>query len=133
MLIDIGGKMDEEISKRLVDELDKLNRARKDAEVKIENLKSEIAKIAKLEGRNFVNGTHKVCSVKEYDKVIYPEDKDSFTKLVKEKGIYEYFSQVNYSRLSSAIVRKDININKEILDNVRIAKDFRVVLIDKGV
>lgn len=133
MLIDIGGKMDEEISKRLVDELDKLNRARKDAEVKIENLKSEIAKIAKLEGRNFVNGTHKVCSVKEYDKVIYPEDKDSFTKLVKEKGIYEYFSQINYSRLSSAIVRKDININKEILDNVRIAKDFRVVLIDKGV
>jgi len=125
--------MDEEISKRLVDELDKLNRARKDAEVKIENLKSEIAKIAKLEGRNFVNGTHKVCSVKEYDKVIYPEDKDSFTKLVKEKGIYEYFSQINYSRLSSAIVRKDININKEILDNVRIAKDFRVVLIDKGV
>ena len=125
--------MDEEISKRLVDELDKLNRARKDAEVKIENLKSEIAKIAKLEGRNFVNGTHKVCSVKEYDKVIYPEDKDSFTKLVKEKGIYEYFSQINYSRLSSAIVRKDININKEILDNVSIAKDFRVVLIDKGV
>ncbi len=125
--------MDEEISRKIVDELDRLERVKKDAEVKIENLKSEIANIAKIEGKNFFNGTHKRCSVKEHDKVIYPEDKDSFAKLIKEKGIYDYFSQVNYSRLSSAIIKKDINIDKAILEKVRIIKDFRVVLIDKGV
>lgn len=125
--------MDEEVNKKLVDELDKLERTKKDAELKIENLKSEIANIARILGKNFINGTHKSCSVKEYNKVVYPEDKDSFAKLIKSKGIYEYYSQVNYSRLSSAIVRKDINVDKEILDKVRIAKDFRVVLIDKGV
>ena len=88
---------------------------KKEAESKIENLKSEIANIAKIWGKNFINGTHKGCSIKEYDKVIYPEDKDSFSKLIKEKGIYEYFSQVNYSRLSPAIIKRDINIDKEIL------------------
>ena len=125
--------MDEEIGKRLVDELDRLERTKKDAEAKIENLKSEIANIAKLEGRSFLKGSHKICSVKEHDKVIYPKDKDSFTKLIKEKGIYDYFSQINYSRLSSAIIRKDININKDVFEKVKIIKDFRVVLIDKGV
>lgn len=133
MLIAGGRNMDEEIGKKLVDELDKLERTKKDAEFKIENLKSEIANIAKLQGKSFINGTHKGCSVKEHDKVVYPEDKDSFAKLIKEKGIYDYFSQVNYSRLSSAIIKKDINLDREILDRVKIVKDFRIVLIDKGV
>ena len=133
MHINIGGNMDEEIGKKMVDELDKLEISKKDVESKIENLKSEIANIAKIEGKNYINGTHKGCSVKEYDKVIYPEDKDSFSELVKEKGIYEYFSQVNYSRLSPAIIKRDIKIDKEIIDKVKITKCFRVVLIDKGV
>ena len=126
-------RMDEEIGKKLVDELDKLEMSKKGVESKIDNLKSEIANIAKIEGKNFISGTHKGCSVKEYDKVIYPDDKDSFAKLIKEKGIYEYFSQVNYSRLSPAIIKKDINIDKEILDKVKITKSFRVVLINKGI
>ena len=126
-------KMDEEIGKKLVDELDKLEITKKEVESKINNLKSEIANIAKIEGKNFINGAHKGCSVKEYDKVIYPEDKDYFAKLIREKGIYYYFSQVNYSRLSPAIIKKDISIDKEILDKVKITKSFRVVLIDKGV
>jgi len=125
--------MDEEICKGLVDELDRLERTKKDTEVKIENLKSKIANIAKLEDKSFLNGTHKRCSVREHDKVVYPEDKNSFAKLIKEKGIYDYFSQVNYSRLSSAIIKKDINIGKEIFEKVKIIKDFRIVLIDKGV
>ena len=125
--------MDEEIGKKLVDELDKLERIKRDTESKIDNLKSEISNIAKLQNKSFINGTHKVCSVKEHDKVVYPEDKENFTKLIKEKGIYDYYSQVNYSSLSSAIVRKDINIDKEIIEKIKIVKDYRVVLIDKGV
>ncbi len=125
--------MDKEIGKKLVDELDRLEMTKKEVESKIENLKSEIVNIAKIEGKNFVNGTHKGCSVKEYNKVIYPEDKDSFAKLIKEKGIYEYFSQVNYSKLGPAIIKRDINIDEEILGKVKIIKSFRVVLIDKGV
>ena len=62
-----------------------------------------------------------------------PENKDNFTKLIKEMGIYDYFSQINYSRLSSAIIKNDINISKEILGKVKIIKDFRVVLMDRGV
>jgi len=60
------------------------------------------------------------------------EDKDSFAKLIKEKGIYEYYSQVNYFRLSPPIIKKDIIIDKTILDKIRIIKSSRVVLIDLG-
>lgn len=40
--------MNEEIGKKLVDELDRLEMSKKEAESKIENLKSEIANIAKI-------------------------------------------------------------------------------------
>jgi len=46
--------------------------------------------------------------------------------------LYDTFSQINYSRLSPAIVKKDMSINKEILDAVKIVKAFRVTLIDTG-
>ncbi len=52
---------------------------------------------------------------------------------MKEKGIYEPYSQVNYSQLNQAIIKKNAGIDKEILDKVSIAKDFRISLIDKGI
>lgn len=125
--------MDEDVDRKLVDELDRLDKIKKDLDIKIGNIKSEIINIAKIKNKNFLNGTHKKCSVKEYDKVIYPEDKDTFTKLIKQKGLFDSFSQINYSRLSPAIIKRDISIDNDIMDSIKIVKDFRIVLIDKGV
>jgi hypothetical protein len=125
--------MPEEVNKKLVDELDRLDKIKRDIEIKIENIKSEIVNIAKIENKNFLNGTHKKCSVKEYAKVVYPEDKETFAKLIKQKGLYDSFSQINYSRLSPAIIKRDISIGNDIINSVRIIKDFRVILIDKGI
>jgi hypothetical protein len=123
----------EDVNKKLVDEYDNLEKMKKEIEGKLSNIKSEMINIAKIKGISVLSGTHKKCSIKEYDKVIYPENKDTFTKLIKNKGLYELFSQVNYSRLSPAIVKKDISLDKEIFDAIKIVKDFRVVLIDTGI
>lgn len=117
----------------LVDELDKLQSVKKDLEMKEEELKRKLIVLAQQKNTNFLFGTHKNCTIKEYRKVVYPEDKDSFAKLLKEKGVYEIYSQVNYSRLNQAIIKKDMGIDKEIFDKVGITKDFRVSLIDRGV
>jgi len=130
--LSIGENMDDELIKNLIDGLEMLERTKKDTETKIENLKSEIINIITLEGKPYLDGTYKRCFVKGYQKVIYPQDKDSFVKLIKEKGIYEYFSQINYSRLRSAIIKNDLQIDKEILERVKVVKDFRVSLINIG-
>jgi Zn-dependent oligopeptidase len=122
----------EDIDKKLVDEYDNLEKQKKEIEEKLSNIKSEMINIAKIKGISVMLGTHKKCSIKEYDKVIYPENKEVFTKLIKNKGLYDSFSQVNYSRLSSAIAKRDISIDKDIIQAVQIIKDFRVVLIDTG-
>lgn len=123
----------EDINRKLVDEYDSLEKLKKEIENKLSNIKSEMINIAKINNISVLSGTHKKCSVKEYDKVIYPEDKYFFSKLIKKNGLYDAFSQINYSRLSPAIVKKDMSINKEILDAVKIIKAFRVTLIDTSI
>jgi len=121
----------EGIDKNLVDELDRLNKQQKEIEDKINNIKSEIINIAKLENKEFIFGTHKMCSVKPFDKVIYPEDKTALINLIKSQGLYGDLSMLNYSRISSKINKKELS--QDIINHVRIEKDFRVILIDRGI
>lgn len=116
----------------LVDEYDTLQKQKKEIEIKEEEVKKRIVELAKQKNTNVLFGTKKNCSIKEYSKVNYPEDKEEFAKLLKSEGIYELFSQPNYSRLSSAISKGDINLTKSILEKVKVSKEFRVVLIERG-
>ena len=121
----------ENIDKNLVDELDRLEKIRKDTEDKINNIKSELANIAKLENKELIFGTHKMCSIKPYDKVIYPEDKTMLINLIKSQGLYSDLSMLNYSRITSKINKKELS--REIINLVKIEHDFRIILIDRGV
>ena len=116
----------------LVDEYEKLENLKKEIETKEEELKKKIIALAQQKGAEVLFGNHKKCSIKEYSKVVYPEDKEALANLLKKDKIYEIFSQINYSRLSSAIIRKDINVTKDILEQIKIHKDFKLTLLDKG-
>ena len=120
-----------EIGQRLVDELDRQEKIRHEAETKIENIKKELINIARLENREFIFGVHKMCSIKSYDKVIYPENKTMLTNLIKLQGLYGDLSMLNYSKITSKINKKELS--SEIINLVKIEKDFRLVLIDRGV
>lgn len=119
------------IDKNLVDELDKLDKIKKEIEDKISNIKAELINIAKLENREFIFGTHKMCSIKPYNKVVYPEDKTSLVNLIKLKGLYEDLSMLNYSRISSRINKKELS--QDIINLVKIEKEFKIILKDRGI
>lgn len=61
----------------LVDEYEKLQKTKKEVEIREEELKKDIVKLANERNTAILFGTHKKCSIKEYVKVLYPEDKTS--------------------------------------------------------
>ncbi len=112
----------------LIDEYAGLESQKKEIEQKEEELKKRIIELAKEKGVEVLFGKYKKCSIKEYEKVIYPEDKTQILNLIKERGYYEKFSSINYLKLGSAIINGWID--KEIADLIKKEKAFRLSLKD---
>lgn len=107
----------------LIDEYEKLEFQKKEIEQKEEEIKKKIIELAKQKNTETLFGTKQKCSIKEYQKVIYPKDKTYFLALIKKKGLYDKFSSLNYLKISPVIVRGDID--KEIIDLTKREKAFR--------
>lgn len=112
----------------LVDEFEKLQNLKREIEEKETVLKIKIIELAKEKEVNILFGTNKKCSIKEYTKVIYPEDKTILVETIKKKGLYDGVSSINYFKLSPKIIKGDID--KEILDLTKQEKAFRLSLKD---
>jgi len=97
-------------------------------EEKKEELREELINYALQFKIDVVYGSNQKASVKEFEKIVLPEEKTQFIQLLKDKGIYEDYSMINYSRLNSKIIKGDL---KEIKEQVKIEKDFRVSLSKK--
>lgn len=110
----------------LVDEFEKIQNLKKEIEAKEEALKKRIIELVQQKNTDILFGTHKKCSVKDYIKVIYPEDKTQIINLIKTKGIYDTYSTLNYMRLNSAIVKG--LIDSEISNLTKQEKAFRLSL-----
>ncbi len=110
----------------LVDEYEKLELQKRDIAQKEEELKKKLIDLANQKSTDILFGTHKKCSIKEYQKVIYPENKSIFVELIKNKGIYDKFSSLNYLKLSPAIIKGEID--REICDLTKREKAFRISL-----
>ncbi|MFH1585202.1 MAG: hypothetical protein ABIB79_00360 [archaeon] len=113
----------------LVDEFERLQNLKKEIDEKIASIKERIIGLAKEKNIDIIFGTNKKCSVKEYKKVVYPSDKTVFTGLIKEKGLYDKFSSINYFKLNPAILKGEID--NDILMLIRTEKAFRISLKDK--
>ncbi len=110
----------------LIDEYEKLEAQKKEIETKEAELKNKIIELAKEKNTDILFGTHKKCSIKEYEKVIYPEDKTQILELIKKKGLYDKFSSINYFKLNPAIIKGEID--KEIAGLTKKGKAFRLSL-----
>ncbi|MBU0907050.1 MAG: hypothetical protein KKD18_02970 [Nanoarchaeota archaeon] len=113
----------------IIDEFDALQKEKLRVEEKIKGLRGRIIALAKEENKNFFFGSSKVCSVKEFIKIVYPEDKELLIRLIKQKGLYDSLSSLNYFKLGPKILRNEID--KEIIDMTRREKNYRVSLKDK--
>ncbi len=109
----------------LVDEYEKLEVQKKEIEQKEAELKNKIIELAKQKNTEVLFGNHKKCSIKEYEKVTYPEDKTQILELIKKKGLYDKFSSVNYLKLSPAIIKGEVD--SEITNLTKKEKAFRLL------
>ncbi len=112
----------------LVDEFEKLQGIKKELEEKIESIRRKIISLANEKNTEILFGTNKKCSVKSFAKIVYPEDKTKIVELIKNKGLYDKFSSINYLKLNSEISRG--NVDKEIENLIRKEIAFRVSLMD---
>ncbi|MBU2104290.1 MAG: hypothetical protein KKF67_00740 [Nanoarchaeota archaeon] len=112
----------------LVDEFENLEKEKKEIELKEEELKKKIIELAKQKNTDILFGTHKKCSIKEYEKIIYPEDKTGIINLLKQKGLWNEFAMINYSRFGSKAVKGELD--KEIVNLIKKEKAFRVSMRD---
>jgi len=114
---------------RLVDEYEKLQNLKIEIEKKEAELKSKIIELAKEKNTEILLGTNKICSIKVYNKVVYPEDKTLLLSLIKSKGMYDSLSSLNYFKLSPKILKNEVD--EDIMALIKKDKAFRVVLKDK--
>jgi putative RecB family exonuclease len=119
-------KFKEDGGVKLVDEFSGIKTKLSELKKAEEEFKDKLIKYAKQFGVDVVYGSNMKCSVKEFDKIVMPEDKESFIKLLKDKGLYEECSMVCYPKLNSKVVKGDID--KEIQKMVDIVQDFRLSL-----
>jgi len=89
----------------LIDEYEKIESQKKEIEQKEEELKKKIIELAKQKNTDILFGTNKKCSIKEYEKIVYPDDKTFMLELIRKKGLYDRFSSINYFKLNPAILR----------------------------
>lgn len=112
----------------LVDEYAKLQKTRENLDKQIDEIKERIVALSQEKDTDILFGTNKKCSIKEYEKVVYPEDKGLLISLIKSKGLYDQLSSVNYFKLGPKILKNEID--KEIIDLVKKEKAFRLSLKD---
>ncbi|MFH1425576.1 MAG: hypothetical protein ABIG28_02485 [archaeon] len=114
---------------QIVDEYDKLQRVKKEIEMRLAELRSKLIGFSVDSEKEIVFGTSKVCSVRGYDKVVYPADKMPLTEMIKQKGLYEQLSSVNYFKLSPRILNGEID--QEIISLTKKKRDFRISFRNK--
>ena len=114
---------------KLVDELTSLEVSYKEIEAKIENIKERLIMFSKKEKASVVYGTFFKASVKEFFTVKYPQDKEELVKMIKEKGLYDEYSSVNYLKLTPKILKNEID--SEIINMTEKKKDYRISVSKK--
>lgn len=112
---------------KLVDQYANLIKAKSEVEENIEITKEELIEFAVSRGIDIVYGSNKKVSVKEYQKIIMPDDKEGLIALLKKKGVYEDFLMLNYMKLNSAITKGII----ETEELVRKEKEHRILISNK--
>lgn len=118
-----GGKL-------LVDEFVELQKKKSEIEERIESIKNQLALFSKKHSMDIVYGTQMKASVKEYFKVVYPEEnKPLILHLIKEKGLYEEFSSLNYFKLNPRILKNQFD--NEIIKLIKKEKSYRISLRDR--
>jgi len=111
---------------QLVDEFSGIKTKLSELKKAEDEFKEKLIAYAKQFGIDVVYGSNKKCSVKEFDKIVLPEDRGKLIELMKEKGIWDDFVTLNYMKLNSGVIKG--NVDEDVKKEVEIEKSFRLSL-----
>jgi len=96
--------------KQLIDSLLALQNQKKQIEEKIRLIRGEIVALAKQKRTDILYGSKMRAVIKEYMKVVYPEEtKEILVQMLKDKGLYEEFMQLNRFKLTPRIMKNEVD------------------------
>ena len=111
---------------KMVDEFGEIKKLLYDLKKREETLKGNLVEFAKQKEVDVIYGSNMKARVKEFEKVVMPEDKEKFIQLLKDKGLWDEFSMICYPRLQSKVVKGEVD--KDVRDAVDVVGDWRVSL-----
>jgi len=111
---------------KLVDEFSEIKTKLSELKKKDEEFRNSLIAYAKQFGVDAVYGSNKVAKVKEFDKVVLPEDREKFIELLKKKGVWDDFNMLSYFKINSGVLKGDVD--EAVKKMVEIEKGFRVGL-----
>lgn len=111
---------------KLVDEFSEVKMRLGELKKKDEELKTKLVGYGKQFGVDAVYGSNKIARLKEFEKIVMPEDRGRLIALLKEKGIWDDFCMLSYAKLNGGIVRGEVD--DWVREMVDIVKDVRISL-----
>jgi len=114
---------------RMVDEFSEVKLKKKEIDEKEEKLKGDLIAFAKQRGVDIVYGSNNQASIKEFDKLVLPEDREEyerFIKLLRDKGHWEECSMICYPKVQSKVIKKELH--PDLIEKVHLEKDKRISL-----
>ena len=95
---------------KLVDELSRLQLEKKKIDETIKIIREQLVYLAKQKHTDILYGSKMRASVKEYMKIVYPEEtKDLLIQTLKNKELYEEYMHLNHFKLSPRIMKNEID------------------------
>jgi len=114
---------------KLVDEFSEIKKLLYDLNKREERLRGSLVEFAKQKKIDTIYGSNMKASVKAFDKIVMPEDKEELFNLMKTKGIWDDFAAINFMKFQSGVVRG--NVDDDIKKLVEIVKAWRVSVSKK--
>ena len=111
---------------KFVDDFGEIKKQLSELKKKEDELKTKLIQFAKQKGIDIIYGSNMKCSVKEFEKIIMPEDREKFIELIKEKGLWDELSMVCYPKLNSKVIKGEID--EDVKKEIEVMKDFRLSL-----
>ena len=114
---------------KLVDEFSEVKLKKKEIEEKEEKLKADLIEFAKQKGIDIVYGSNMKANIKEFDKLVLPEDDEEYKKfieLLKNKGHWEECSMICYPKIQSKVIKEELH--PDLIEKVKLEKDKRISL-----
>ena len=111
---------------KLVDEFADIKGRLSELKKRSAELKGKLADYAKEFGVDIIYGTNDCAKMKEIEKIVLPEGaaKYKFIDLLKEKGLWEKYSMVCYSKINSGVNSGELD--EDVCGMCERVKDFRI-------